>query len=115
MASSVRRCPAGCPMPLRTCFTLSLPPALAAPFLASWPLGLLASALGMTHFLLPRLVADRIRLDAALAPHLPDRHQVRQPVDRRAHDVVRRVGAQALGEDVLDARALEHRAHRTAG
>src|SRR5215471_3420023 len=36
-------------------------------------------------------------------------------VDRRVDDVVRVRGPDALGENVLDARHLEHRPHRAAG
>src|SRR5690349_5408685 len=65
--------------------------------------------------LLPRLIGDLVQLDAALARHLPGAHQLAQAVHRGAHHVVRVRRAQALGEDVGDAGALEYRAHRAAG
>src|SRR5258708_16081927 len=105
-------------MPLLTCLTRSLPPsAWAFGFcLASWRPGVFALALlGMRRLRLPRLVPDRLGLDPALARDLPHGHEPAQPVHRGAHRVVRVVAPQALGQDVVDAGALEHRAHRTAG
>src|SRR4029079_15280315 len=64
--------------------------------------------------LLPRLVRNLIALDAALARDLPGAHKLTQTVHRGADHVVRVGRAQALGEDVRDAGALEHRAHRPA-
>src|SRR3989442_1463569 len=68
-----------------------------------------------TDGLLPGAVGDRLDLDAALLGDAPRRGEVLQPVHRGADHVVRVGGAQALGQDVTHARALEHRAHRTAG
>src|ERR1700674_313155 len=99
-------------MPLLTCLTRSLPPtALTAGF--RLPPAVLA--LGMRRLRLPCLVPDRLDLDPALARDLPHGDELHQPVHRGAHGVVRVVATQALGQDVVDAGALEHRAHRTAG
>src|SRR5258708_24532656 len=64
---------------------------------------------------LARLVVDRLRHDAALVGDGPWRGGVLQPVHGRAYRVVRVRRAQALGQDVAHAGALQHRAHRTAG
>src|SRR3990172_12780007 len=65
--------------------------------------------------LLPGLVRDLVEVDAPLAGHLPRAHEPAQPVHRGAHHVVRVGRAQALGQDIRDASALEHRAHGAAG
>src|SRR5260370_309692 len=64
---------------------------------------------------LARLVVDRLYLDAALLGDAPRRSEVLQPVHRRAYHVVRVRRAQALGQDIAHAGALQHRPHRTAG
>src|SRR5579859_4030870 len=64
---------------------------------------------------LPRPIRNRFELDAALARDAPRRRQPLQAVHRRPHHVVRIGRAEALGQDVADAGALEHGAHRTAG
>src|SRR6266516_3942483 len=63
---------------------------------------------------LPRPVVNRLHLDAALFGHPPLRGQVLQRIDGRAHHVVRVGRAQALGENIAHARALEYGAHRAA-
>src|SRR5215218_722715 len=73
---------------------------------------------GMLHRLLrlgARTVAELRGLDAALASDLVHRGQLRQPVHRRTHHVVRVRRAEALGQDVVDAYALHHRADRATG
>src|SRR3954470_3616987 len=65
--------------------------------------------------LLPRLVGDLVDLDAALPRHLAGRYQPAQPVHRGPDHIVRVGGAQTLGQDVGNAGALQHRAHRPAG
>ena len=110
-----------CPMPLRTCVIRTLPasvgvflrcvlrPARAVPDECSWHVRPPPSPCARDRY------ADRRRLDAALARDLLDRRQLLQPVHRRAHHVVRVRRAQALRQDVGDAGALHHGAHRTTG
>src|SRR5438105_2134845 len=69
----------------------------------------------MHSLTLSGLVRDRLRLHTALARDALHRDQVLQPVHRGPHHVVRVVRAQALGQDVVDAAAFQHRAHRAAG
>src|SRR5881396_1878132 len=71
-------------------------------------------SLAMGHFL-ARPVWDGLELDAALLGDAPRRREVLQRVQRGPHHVVGVGGAEALGEDVAHAGALEHRAHRAAG
>src|SRR6266571_1532866 len=66
------------------------------------------------HRLLPRLVRNRLDLDATLLGDAPRRGEALQRVDRSPHHVVRVGRAEALGEDVAHAGALEHGAHRAA-
>ena len=61
------------------------------------------------------LVRDLVHLDAALARDLAGRDQRTEAVHGGPHHVVRVGRAKALGQDVGDAGALEHRAHRSAG
>src|SRR5437764_6975339 len=68
----------------------------------------------MSHFL-ARPVRDGLELDAALLGDAPRRCQVLESVQRGPHHVVRVGGAEALGEDVAHAGALEHGAHGPAG
>ena len=56
-----------------------------------------------------------VDLLAALARDLLDAAERLQRRDRRADDVVRVRAAEALGEDVVDARALDDGADRAAG
>src|SRR5215207_1899765 len=106
-------------MPLRTCRIRTFPvvssflPVCFGPF----P-GCHTNVRGMLHRLLrlgARAVAELRRLDAALASDLVHRGQLRQPVHRRTHHVVRVRRAEALRQDVVDADALHHRADRTTG
>src|SRR5690242_15747400 len=64
---------------------------------------------------LARAVRDGLELDPALLGDAPSRRQVLQAVQCGSHHVVRVGGAEALGEDVAHASALEHGAHRAAG
>src|SRR5437016_3559051 len=68
-----------------------------------------------TRGLLARLVGDGVELHPPLLRHPPRRGESGQPVHRGAHHVVRVGRAQALGQDVAHAGALEHRAHGPAG
>ena len=61
---------------------------------------------------LARSVVNRLELHAPLLGDTARGGQSLQTVHRRPHHVVRVGRAQALGEDVADPRALEHRAHR---
>src|SRR6266567_2734292 len=117
-ASSVRRSNAGRPMPERTCRIRSSPlpgggsgrsrPGLRLRYFR------VGGSLAMGHFL-ARPVRDGLELDAALLGDTPRRREVLQRIQRGPHHVVRVGGAEALGEDVAHAGALEHRAHRAAG
>src|SRR3954471_19670116 len=64
---------------------------------------------------LPRLVGDLVQLDTALPRDLPGRYQGAQTVHRSPHHVVRIGRAQALGQDVGNAGALQDRPYRAAG
>src|SRR2546422_9487828 len=68
-----------------------------------------------TDRLLPGAVRDRLDVDAALLGDAPRRGEVLQPVHRGADHVVRVGGAQALGQDVTHARALERSEERRVG
>src|SRR5437870_1384944 len=117
-ASSVRRSNAGRPIPERTCRIRSSPlpgggsgrsrPGLRLRYFR------VGGSLAMGHFL-ARPVWDGLELDAALLGDAPRRREVLQRVQRGPHHVVGVGGAEALGEDVAHAGALEHRAHRSAG
>src|SRR6266550_2553653 len=117
-ASSVRRSNAGRPIPERTCRIRSSPlpgggsgrsrPGLRLRYFR------VGGSLAMGHFL-ARPVRDGLELDAALLGDAPRRREVLQRIQRGPHHVVRVGGAEALGEDVAHAGALEHRAHGSAG
>src|SRR5436190_3797183 len=117
-ASSVRRSNAGRPIPERTCRIRSSPlpgggsgrsrPGLRLRYFR------VGGSLAMSHFL-ARPVRDGLELDAALLGDAPRRCQVLESVQRGPHHVVRVGGAEALGEDVAHAGALEHGAHGPAG
>src|SRR6266576_588573 len=117
-ASSVRRSNAGRPIPERTCKIRSSPlpgggsgrsrPGLRLRYFR------VGGSLAMGHFL-ARPVRDRLELDAALLGDPPRRREVLEPIQRGPHHVVRVGGAEALGEDVAHAGALEHRAHGATG
>src|SRR5437667_3800736 len=117
-ASSVRRSNAGRPIPERTCRIRSSPlpgggsgrsrPGLRLRYFR------VGGSLAMSHFL-ARPVRDGLELDAALLGDAPRRRQVLESVQRSPHHVVRVGGAEALGEDVAHAGALEHGAHGPAG
>src|SRR6184192_112978 len=117
-ASSVRRSNAGRPIPERTCRIRSSPlpgggsgrsrPGLRLRYFR------VGGSLAMGHFL-ARPVRDGLELDAALLGDAPRRCQVLESVQRGPHHVVRVGGAEALGEDVAHAGALEHGAHGPAG
>src|SRR5712691_837470 len=66
------------------------------------------------HAFLTGTVMNGLRLHAALACNAARRREALQAVHRRPHHVVRIRRAQALGQDVADPGALEHRAHRAA-
>src|SRR5213593_1016471 len=117
-ASSVRRSNAGRPIPERTCRIRSSPlpgggsgrsrPGFRLRYFR------VGGSLAMGHFL-ARPVRDGLELDAALLGDAPRRREVLQRIQRGPHHVVRVGGAEALGEDVAHAGALEHRAHGSAG
>src|SRR5438034_603105 len=117
-ASSVRRSNAGRPIPERTCRIRSSPlpgggsgrsrPGLRLRYFR------VGGSLAMGHFL-ARPVRDGLELDAALLGDTPRRREVLQRIQRGPHHVVRVGGAEALGEDVAHAGALEHHAHGSAG
>src|SRR5436190_6422694 len=65
--------------------------------------------------LLPGPVMDRFELDAALLGDTSRRGEMLERVQRGPNHVVRVGGAEALGEDVAHAGALQDRAHRAAG
>src|SRR6266550_8135555 len=65
------------------------------------------------HAFLAGAVRNGIELHAALARDAPRRRQTLQAVQGRPHHVVRIGRAQALGQDVPDPGAFEHRAHRS--
>src|SRR2546427_5878981 len=116
-ASSVRRSNAGRPIPDRTCRIRSSP-------LPGGGSGRSRPGLRLRYFrvggnlamdgLLPGPVMDRLELDAALLGDTPRRCEVLERVQRGPDHVVRVGGAEALGEDVAHAGALEHRPHRPA-
>src|SRR2546427_6244218 len=116
-ASSVRRSNAGRPIPERTCRIRSSPlpgggsgrsrPGLRLRYFR------VGGSLAMGHFL-ARPVRDGLELDAALLGDAPRRREVLQRVQRGPNHVVRVGGAEALGEDVAHAGALQDGAHRPA-
>src|SRR5258705_240086 len=65
------------------------------------------------HAFLAGAVRNGVELHAALARDAPRRRQTLQAVQGRPHHVVRIGRAQALGQDVPDPGAFEHRAHRS--
>src|SRR3989442_815167 len=66
------------------------------------------------HAFLTGTVMNGLRLHAALARDATRRREALQAVHRRPHHVVRIRRAQALGQDVPDPGAFEHRAHWAA-
>src|SRR5687767_5451181 len=106
-------------MPLRTC-SINTRPLVGAPTGSVFfgpRVRCQTNVLAMDD-LLPlraRAIRDARHLDAALPSNLFDRRELLQPIDGGAYHVVRIRRAQALGENVLDTRALEHRAHRATG
>src|SRR5712692_4273202 len=118
-ASSVRRNSAGWPLPERTCRMRSFP-LLTGGSCASRPLlrlryGRVGGLRPMGRGRLPGLVRDRLHFDASLLGHAARRRKTLQPVHGGPHHVVRVGGAEAFGEDVAHAGALQHRTHRPAG
>src|SRR6267378_508325 len=117
-ASRVRRSNAGRPIPERTCRMRSSP-------LPGGGSGRSRPGLRLRYFrvggslamdgLLPGPVMDRLELDAPLLGDTTRRREVLEAIQRGPHHVVRVGGAEALGEDVAHAGALQHRAHRAAG
>src|SRR6266550_672280 len=117
-ASSVRRSNAGRPIPDRTCRMRSSP-------LPGGGSGRSRPGLRLRYFrvggnlamdgLLPGPVMDRFELDAALLGDTSRRGEMLERVQRGPNHVVRVGGAEALGEDVAHAGALQDRAHRAAG
>src|SRR2546422_1881971 len=117
-ASSVRRSNAGRPMPERTCRIRSSPlpgggsgrsrPGLRLRYFRG------GGSLARGHFL-ARPVGDGLELDAALLGDPPRRREVLQRIQRGPHHVVRVGGAEALGEDVSHAGALERSEERRVG
>src|SRR5213592_3377354 len=65
------------------------------------------------HAFLAGAVRNGLELHATLARDTPRRRQALQAVQGRPHHVVRIGRTQALGQDVPDPGALEHRAHRS--
>src|SRR5712691_10862046 len=65
------------------------------------------------HGFLTGTIGDRLQLDATLLRDAPRRCESLEAVHRCPHHVVRVRRAEALGQDVPDAGALEHRADRT--
>src|SRR5881396_1586322 len=118
-ASRVRRSRAGWPMPDRTCRMRSAPPPPFSPAGGStgsrpgfrFRYFRVGGFLAMRR-LLPRPVRDGLQLDAALLRHPLGRGEPLQRVERGAHHVVGIGRAEAFGEDVAHACALEHGAHR---
>src|SRR5215207_1455320 len=109
---------AGLPMPLRTCSMRTLPSVAGSSFgVVFGPrVRCQTNVLGIDRLLAPRAraIANRRGLDAALACRLLHRRQALQPLHRRPHHVVRIRRSEALRENVRDARAFHHRAHRAA-
>src|SRR5687767_5582881 len=106
-------------MPLRTWRICTFPvvSSFFPVFFGPFP-GCHTNVRGMLHRLLrlgARAVAELRGLDAALARDLVHRGQLRQTVHRRPHHVVRVRRAEALGQDVVDADALHHRADGATG
>src|SRR6267143_533966 len=64
------------------------------------------------HAFLAGTVMDGVKLHAALPRDAARGRQSFQAIDRRAYHVVRIGRAQALGQDVANAGAFQHRAHR---
>src|SRR6267378_2076772 len=118
-ASSVRRSSAGWPLPERTWRIRSLPLPTGGSCGSRPPLRLRYGRVGglrpMARGILPGLVGNRLHLDAPLLGHAARRRQALEPVHRGPHHVVRVGGAQALGEDVAHAGALQHGTHRAPG
>src|SRR5581483_1032633 len=90
------------------CSTLMVFPALAMTPLPSLLCDLLGVALAATGL-------QRGHLDVAARGNRARRILVLERVEGRAHHVVRVRRAERLGDDVLHAERLEHRAHRAAG
>src|SRR3989442_8912866 len=117
-ASSVRRSNAGRPIPERTCRIRSSPlpgggsgrsrPGLRLRYF------LVGGNLAMDGFL-PGPVMNGLEFDAALLGDTPGRREVLERIQRSPHHVVRVGGAEALGEDVPYAGALQHGADGPAG
>src|SRR5438552_14367763 len=116
-ASSVRRSNAGRPIPDRTCRMRSSP-------LPGGGSGRSRPGLRLRYFrvggnlamdgLLAGPVMDRFELDAALLGDTSRRGEMLERVQRGPNHVVRVGGAEALGEDVAHASALQDGAHRAA-
>src|SRR5687767_6959383 len=106
-------------MPLRTC-SINTRPLVGAPTGSVFfgpRVRCQTNVLAMSQ-LLPlraRAIWDARHLDATLPGNLLDCGELAQSIEGGAHHVVRIRRPEALGQDVLDAGALEHRAHRTAG
>src|SRR5260370_183494 len=115
-ASSVRRNSAGWPLPERTCrmrsFTLLTGGSCVSRPLLRLRYGRVGGLRPMGRGRLPGLVRDRLHFDASLLGHAARRRKTLQPVHGGPHHVVRVGGAEALGEDVAHASALQHRTHR---
>src|SRR5688572_13583417 len=106
-------------MPLRTC-SMSTRPLVGAPTGSVFfgPRVRCQTNVLAMYDLLPlraRTIRDARHLHPTFASNLLDRRQLAQSIEGGAYHVVRIRGPQALRENVLDARALQHRAHRTAG
>src|SRR6266516_2501222 len=106
------------PFPERTCLIRSFPfptggrtrsrPALRLRYFR------VGGSLPMRHRgFLPGTIVDRLQLDATLLRDSPRRGESLEAVHRGPHHVVRVRRAEALGQNVPDAGAFEHRADRT--
>src|SRR5687768_6968125 len=106
-------------MPLRTC-SINTRPLVGAPTGSVFfgpRVRCQTNVLAMSQ-LLPlraRAIWDARHLDATLPGNLLDCGELAQSIEGSAHHVVRVRRPKTLGQDVLDAGALEHRAHRSAG
>src|SRR3954454_10579957 len=106
-----------CPISERICLTASALALASLGMTAAWCAGPWRPTAGLRPISapLPRLVGNLVQLDAALPRDLRRRDQGAQTVHGGAHHVVGIGRAQALGQDVRNACALQDRPHRPAG
>src|SRR5687767_15074272 len=106
-----------CPMPLRTWVIRTFPLVGSSRLAVCFGprVGCQTNVLGMRRLLATgtRTIRNRRRLHAALTRDLVQRRQLAETLDRGPHQVVRIRRAEALGQDVGNARAFHDGAHGT--